>query len=302
MNPETLMYDIERVIEEIDLVSKNINVNDMGVFGKISLRKPKFRPAELGFIKTISWFYVLYVEIAKISIEFLCERLVAYGIDTENKLHSHTRTVEHLRTYLQHHIDSSQRHDRFIQETCESWFRTHSGTSVPEEDNQWKDCLIGFLNGTFIFLKALRECVRCIEGDESREQIIHDWQFRLNRYYSPEQFDELIAIVSADMGREHIDPVKLRKRFYSLWIQELRQQLGKCDFKIEARKLIEHALLFSNTPVLPITGKDIIEYFNIEPGQKVGSILNQARIIYDADPCSKDELLRKIINLMIENY
>jgi len=47
-------------------------------------------------------------------------------------------------------------------------------------------------------------------------------------------------------------------------------------------------------PVLPITGHDIINEFNVVPGPIVGQLLEKARNFYNTEPCSRDELLEKI--------
>jgi len=69
---------------------------------------------------------------------------------------------------------------------------------------------------------------------------------------------------------------------------------GNYNFKVEARKLIEHALLDTMTLVLPITGRDIMGKLDIPPGPQVGNLLEKARIIYNNEHCSRDELLEKL--------
>ena len=93
--------------------------------------------------------------------------------------------------------------------------------------------------------------------------------------------------------------MRFRNRFYDKWIQELATQTRNYDFEQEARKLIEQSLLTSTTPVLPITGGDIIDRFEIEPGPRVGDLLRMARQLYDAAPCSKDELLTRLSERVI---
>ena len=83
-------------------------------------------------------------------------------------------------------------------------------------------------------------------------------------------------------------------RFYTEWVKELELLQGNYDFEVEARKLIEHVLLQKMIPVLPITGQDIINEFNVVPGPIVGQLLEKARNIYNNEPCSRDELLEKL--------
>ena len=73
--PDKIMYDVLLLIEEIDRVAVGVTRRGKGVFGKLSLRMPKFEPAELGFLRTVSWFYVLYYEVGRVDVEFLAQNL-----------------------------------------------------------------------------------------------------------------------------------------------------------------------------------------------------------------------------------
>ena len=293
-DPASLMYEVLKLSEEINYVASKLNSDGRGVFNDLSLRKPKLVPAELGFERTVSWLYVFYQEAGEVNVEFLTERLPAYGLDPDGKFGAHLSIVQKLRTFLQHNLDPNRTQNRRIQEDCERWIKNQCKTPVPEQEEQWHSCLISILNEAIDFLKVLRSCIRNIEQDESCEQITREWDFRRNRYHPPHEFDRLIAQVGADMGRENIEPIRLRKRFFEKWIKELDLLQGNYDFEIEARKLIEHALLVETTPVLPLTGDDIMREFNLGPGPQVGVLLQRARVLYDSESCSQDVLLERL--------
>lgn len=380
-DPESLMYQILGLKEEIDHVASRLNeINE--VFGPLSLRMPRFIPSELGFLRTVSWLFVMYYEVGKVNVDFLTERLSVYNLDpeylfswdeipgndnvrlieivkwsfnidwvkiakiekidddkairlsneknylllmvnedktsinlrtddgrtdkfivkTENsklriynkKLSKHLIIVQQLRTFLQHNLDPKERHNLVIQEACEQWQKQWCGTPIPGDERQWKICLIHLLNEAIDFFSALLTCIRCIEQDESRDQIIREWDFLRKRYHPPHEFDSLISKVAADMGREELDAARLRKRFYEEWVKELELLQGSYDFEIEARKLIEAVILYKLASVLPITGNDIIAEFNISPGPEVGQFLDRARKLYITQPCSREQLLKKL--------
>lgn len=154
--------------------------------------------------------------------------------------------------------------------------------------------MLSLLDQAIAFVKAIHDCIRCVEGDDSRERIILQWDVRLQRTHPPHEFDRVISIAAADMGRENLDPVRFRKRYYDKWVAELRMLRGGYSFDAEARKLIENALLTEAIPVLPITGADIMEEFGLAPGPDVGKLLKRAKGINDAAPCSRAELLAKL--------
>jgi hypothetical protein len=97
------------------------------------------------------------------------------------------------------------------------------------------------------------------------------------------------------MGRENVDSVRIRARFYDQWELELSLLQPDYEFHVEARRLIERTLLSVLTPVLPITGKDVMEVFGIAPGQKVGQLLARAQKIYATLPCGREELIAQLM-------
>ena len=384
LKPESLMYKLLYVQQEIDKVASRLLKID-GVFGSTSLRNPKFNPPELGFLRLVSWLYVMYEEVGKPNVQFLVELFSAYKLGMEhlfnwneipgsenenllktihrefeidlregatvekiypnkillisnrknrhsltinndttqvnlriedgrtykfsviaenkdlkvydNRLVRHPLLVRQLRTFLNHNLDAIEDHDISVQDSCELWFKRQCGTPVPEKDHQWRICLIGLLKEAIIFFEGLRNCVRNIEKDESRDQITSDWSFRLKRYHPPNEFDYLISKTAMDMGREKLDIVRFRRRHFVEWTNELSLLQGDYNFQIEGRKLIERELLNKTRPWLPITGEDIINELSIIPGPDVGQILDIARDLYTAEPCSKEELLQKLKGL-----
>lgn len=218
----------------------------------------------------------------------------SYQDRIEGEAVDHYKRVGRLRTYLYHNLDPTKPRDLHVLKTCEEWIRRQCGTAEPDNDHQWHTCLIAILRESTLFLQKLLKALRGIERDEWIEDLLDKWNLLRKSYYPPHKFDELVGIVAQDMGREYIDPQRVRKRYYDEWIREITLISGDFDFEIEARKLIEHTLLFETTPVLPITGLDIMKEFNIPPGPSVGEHLERARKIFLSNPCPGNELLGKL--------
>jgi hypothetical protein len=229
-----------------------------------------------------------------VGVTFLTERFGAYKLDHDGASVAHYQLVQKLRTYLQHNLDLRETHDLQIVQDCQAWLAKQCGTAVPDTESRWAKCLTALLRESFEFLEALLMVLRQIESDESRLAIRDDWLLRLTRYHPPQQFDEIIPQIAADMGREHLDCIAFRRRFHDRWIQSLRGLTVGYDFKAEARKLIEDALLRDVTNVLPITGQDLISEFSLAPGRIVGTLLAEARKIYEQSPCSREQLLTRL--------
>src|SRR5438309_574362 len=56
------LMNIIRLVENLDSICTSLRGARGRAFEDISLRKPKFIPPELGFIRFVSWLYVLYYE------------------------------------------------------------------------------------------------------------------------------------------------------------------------------------------------------------------------------------------------
>jgi hypothetical protein len=289
--PDGLMYQVISKVEEMNHVAARLGEKPLAVFEPLSLRVPRFMPAELGFLRTVSYLFVLYNEVGKVGVRFLQDRLDTYSSGHHSHCKKHFHLVRSLRTYLQHNLNPKQDHDRGIQETAENWLRAKCGTPLPGTEQQWLTCLLELLLEASQFMEGLSFTVRGIETDESREAICRAWQNQIDRNHPPGEFDKLIAEVAIDMGRDNIDAVRIRNRFYDQWEQELSLLEPNYEFRTEARKLIERALLSSLSPVLPITGRDIMEKFGISPGPKVGRLLADAQKIYSLRPCGREDLM-----------
>lgn len=293
--PQSLMLIVLDLVNETNLVGLRLYPKGGEVFGRVSLRVPSLQPFELGFLRTVSWLYALYHEAGKWNLEFLYEQLKASGLDQDKIHYKHVESVQQLRTFLQHNLDPTKEQNRTIQYTCEHWFKAQCQVAVPTTNMHWKLCLLNLLQEVQIFLRTLQEYLRGVEQDEGRALLVQQWEDHLQRSHPPHEFDRLISIVAADMGRDKIDVVRLRKRYLDKWIKELHALSAPYLFEVEGRKLIEHVLLTEMTPVLPITGKDLIDHFALTPGPQIGELLQLARKLYMENPCSRDDLLAQLV-------
>ncbi|MGJ0485138.1 MAG: hypothetical protein ACR65R_11490 [Methylomicrobium sp.] len=293
MTPENYMYRIFGLRDELNGLVYPITGIER-VFESMTLNQPKFSPAELGFIRSISWLYGFYYEAGKIGVSFLLKYLEVYQLECNGYHAEHYKIVRNLRTFLVHNLDLEAIHDKQVVQTCQIWFRQGCGTSFPSEEEHWQPLLIHLLGEAVAFLEVLTDCVRKIEGDENRDMICGQWAQRIRRYYPPHLFDEIIPEVLQDIGRTEMDAIRLRKKYYSDWARVLEIYDAEFDFKTEARKLIEDAALSENKSIPPVTGKDIIEYFDIAPGPLVGDLLEQAKQLYIVERCDKPTLLERL--------
>lgn len=294
MDYEAKMYEIIQCITIINKLTSSITFKKIIAFEDTSICMPKFKPAELGFIRMVSWLYVHYYEVGKISVKFLIEKSQYFKLSNLDESTKHFKRTNNFRTYLQHNLDLKKERNLLIQTECEDWLKNKCDTCIPESEEDWKKCLDSMMNDAVIFFNMIKNCLQQIERDNNWNQISEEWVIRQNRCYPPHIFDEMINEVATDIGREYIDAVKTRIKFYSSWTKELENKIGKFDLKKEARKLIEHALITEMTPVLPITGRDLMDKFGLEPGTEIGRLLTEANKSYQSSPCTGEELLERI--------
>ena len=237
------MYQIIALREEINQVASRLIGMGHGVFEEASLGMPKVEPAELGFLRCVSWLFVLYHEVGKVGVVFLKERFAAYDVDPCGDSPTITRwckaSERSCSTISTRARDTTRASGRYVR-------RGLIVSLVPRCQEQTiigSGALDGLLVEAVQFLNGLLSVVRAIEKDESRGQICREWLFRIRRYHPPHAFDELISRVAADMGRDGIDPIRLRGRFYDRWVQDLSLLQADYEFEVEARKLIERAIL-----------------------------------------------------------
>ncbi|MEK7996653.1 MAG: hypothetical protein AAB403_22855 [Planctomycetota bacterium] len=288
------MYELLRMIEQINRVAMTMPGLAGGVFAPVSLEIPKLAPPELGCMRVVSRLFVQHFEAGKIGTAFLEARGDVYGHDPEQKVKRHRLLTQQLRTFFQHNLDSKKPQDRDIVEGCERWFRENCGTAVPSTDEHWGKCLSALLAQAQECFEILLKTLRSIEADESCLNICREWELRIKRHHPPHMFDELIAKVAVDMGRDGIDASSLRKRHYDSWQKHMSLLQDGVDFEAEARKLIEYSILNLAPKVLPVTGKDLMEEFGLGPGPMIGQLLTSAQQLYEAEPCSREDLLQRL--------
>lgn len=293
--PKDQLVEFVRLRERIDDLSRALLSSATPVFGAVSLPTPDVDAApELAFIRTASWLYSHYKESGRVGVKFLMDRPAVQSLP---EIRSHERLVHALRTWSQHTINPAPgNHDRGILKTCSDWFENVSDVLLPSSNEDWERALRALLEEACEFVSQLTKQVEDIRADEARSQICQQWEDRISRDWPAHRFHTIVSTVASDMGRNTVDPVALFKRSEN----EIRKALritNESDLEFAARQCIERVLLAEVSKLLPITGKDIIETLGVEPGKKVGELLQEARKIYEEAQHTRDQLLERLAPL-----
>lgn len=293
-DPYALMYALIASTDSLRNLIVALTGSSRSCFENPSVAAPKLEPAELGFIRMVSWLFVLYFETGRVSTKFLLKKLAVYSMDAEGRLANHTRAVGSLRTLLQHHLEFNDPRDAETREVCHKWYSGQCGTAVPDNDGHWKDCLVAIAREGLEFLQALAAVARRIEADESRETICEQWKSKLGRYRTPRECENFVSKIASDMARDYLDVRTLTQRHHQGWIKELELLSFDSEVDVALRRLIETAILSDVTTTLPITGEDVMAYFGLPPGRQVGDLLRLANKLFAERQSNGDELLARL--------
>ena len=283
------MYDVLGFRDRLNGISKGFP-NIGAFFGPVSLGLPKLQPAELGFIRVVSWLYVHYFEAGKLGIDFATSQVAIAGIDS-GTFKSHRTRIQQLRTYCQHNLTFADEHSNAISAACEAWFKEMCGTHHPSTEHHWSELLTKLIDEAAGYFNSLERILRSIEVSDACEQILEQWNIRIKRFHAPHKFEKIIDEVAADWGHDNFNAVAFRKRFYDRWRNSFEYRTDECDFETEARRLVELALLSEQQNTLPIDGRDVMAEFDIPPGRRVKEVLQIAQEIFSSGPCAREELL-----------
>lgn len=260
-------------------------------FGEMHVLLPNPTNPESGFIRATSWLYCLYFETGRVSISFLRRLGEAYALLEREMFSQHIETVRCLRTELHHNLGFASS-DLIARTAAENWRRRACGTAVPQTLDHWKACYTRIVDDAHTFLGGVDAVVRRLESDgHGAKQHINEWLRCLNRDWAASAFDPLIDSAKYRIAREALNTVAFRNCHIDKWRKCLDLLEDDFDFDFEATRLIEKTLLNEDSVILPITGKDVMESLKIEPGPRVGALLEEARRYFEVHGCARDELL-----------
>ena len=294
--------DLQRFVTLVgDLESSAIRLisHPHPVFRPVALRQPGVGGnPELAFMQVTSWLYVHYFEAGRPGLGFLRRQAEGF-LPGPFEEWRHTAIVNNLRTSLQHNLELSTHSDIEIERLCGEWFRMTCQHVRPGTDDEWRLCTSQILVEAADLIEVLLSTVRDIEDSQFRDTILTQWSRALDRHHDPGEFDTIIEIVCADLGHGELDVVAFRNRHLAAWRKRIEQLDDGFDFRFEARRLVEDALLSEWPRLLPITGTDIIRELAIPAGRDVGRALEMARSFYHAGTFNREDLLHKVREKML---
>lgn len=289
----------DELIERFVLARKAINDKALEfagieVYSPVAMPRPVARYPELDFLKALSWVYMHHIEAGGVSVRYLVRFLDGYSLDGDRRGRNHLDILVKLRTEMQHNLVNRSEGDKRTMLACRNWYFETCSTWAPSEDDHWTVCGVRLLEDANALISSLDSALRRLATDDESSGYRETWLKRVSRDHRPNEFDEVIEKVKIDLGRNELDGVAFRKRYFDRWKAQLELLVEDYRFEEEARRLVETSIITETTATPPITGADLMTEFHLAPGPEVGRLRRIAQEIYNAEPCPRGELMRRI--------
>ncbi len=293
--------EILKKIKDIDNLTASILGSNFKLFGEVSLPLIGATVNEAAFSKLISFFYVIYFESGKASLDFLMKEYLSVFINLKIYEDDPRKTIHNLRTLFQHNLDINDEEDRKKIENCRMWFNSVIEMDYPGSSNEWSHPLELIISVQYGFLVDIEESVKYIESTEEKDYIADVWKGKAFNVRSVYSFEKICTAITPYFGLEDLNTNDFCKRRIQQWIKDLNILDYGYDFEKEAAKLIERDLIkFVNeeSQRLPITGNDIMIAIGLsKPGKIIGELLRKSKLYYEENPCSPEDLLNYVVQL-----
>lgn len=286
----TLMVSVDTLVNSISSGQIPYFFNELRI-------NSQFISAEAAYLRLVSWLYIhLFEDSSSDNIIFITDRFESHGISPEN-YNEFRKQIHSSRTILQHSYDISKSTDLEKLREHEYWLmnRVNKTDQLNEED--WTVCCMSLMNDFILIIESIRSILKNIQSNsEFLQIIIQDWINYLSKSISYYNFELILNKVLHILDLNFVPVDSLLRRNIEKWRSELRNY-SAANVEETLQRIIERDVLLSlkalNIPI-PITGSDIIEHFNIQPGRKVRVLLEKATEIFIENPCSRENLLTRL--------
>lgn len=300
MNDENYSTAIERIQTLLIIINKTAEENNklQPVFKLQSIPSLTFTCYEAGFLRIVSWLYMVFYEAGRADTIFLLEKMKGFELDKDGIYKDYYKLIHALRTNLQHSMNFQNQRNDALKQATELWFIKQIHISYPRTSAEWRKCLRMLLIEALSLFEAMEKMVQIIISDDDSKQLILSWNQDASHFHEPSDFDQIIYNVAHEIGIQ-IDVVKHRNKYFELWTKKIEVLPAGYDFESEARKMVQKTLL--EDPPIPVTTSEIMKELKITAGPIVGYYLKQAKQLYFDSPCSREQLLERLKTVSLPN-
>jgi hypothetical protein len=275
-------------------------LNDLGtlagfgqLFPPVTPRPPNGAFPELDFIRFVSWLYAHWHEAGRVSVGVMYPATEVFNTDAVELLSEHLNIVASHRTLLHHDLGGEILRGGDTRSRCEAWFNVACGTPEPTHQDGWRLAFAALCDEARLALEAIEAALQRLSADASIEDWVKRWQLANDRQLDDGDLDSRVGALASQMGIGPLRVPEFRRRFRAGWSEQVRfcptPEITRTLDRAIASDLLRHAQRQH-----PLTPDDVIEHLGLAQGIMVGDAMRMARNIFDASPCPKDELLRRL--------
>lgn len=250
---------------------------------------------ELNFLFSIVFFYGLFVELSRVNLDFIIEKMKSMTNGNYKHLSIVKNNVVALRTNYFHNLDPSKERTKETLKSCSMWYLKSCGKYSPEDDSDWSQCFETLKSDSLSALNSIKQCINIILDDEDKDYIIDDWATRKSKDLQDYQLEEIVSQVFQLLNLKQ-DSYKFTKT-NSNKIKSHISGLSALPLEgliLESRLFIEHLVFEADMLICPLSAKEIQEIFNVT-GKDLGDIKQKAIKIFNQDVYqTKDEIIAKL--------
>lgn len=286
-----------KIKDDINLIINNINtinelydtlfVDEQIQFDNSFFRTNENEPDifrdnnELLFLYSISFIYNLYHDRGQSNIDFIIGKMRGEQLNDSKQ---HKELINSLRTYFFHFLSNKRKNDNDKKRDVTFFYFEVCGQELPIDDEDWKKCVCKIIEEANTFLSNIILCIK----NSDKLLLKKEWLSNKTR--------ELPVQELKDSIKNYIIIYDIRIECNSYY-QRIEKHLTK-EFKqvshnnLQYKQIMEHMdnfignLIEKRTEVPPlISGKDLLNRFDIEPGPKMKEMINYANRKHQESPC-----------------
>ena len=261
----------------------------------ISVRLPSGKNDEASFLRLINWSYVLIFEAGRVAIPYLLE-FRKRDCDSPYDPQVACERVRSLRTWISHNMFLENDRDLKLSRNVHRWFHNTCGVSPPQTACQWENCCHTLCAEVIKVIECCQVATNHILSlDDDGQETIADLRRRIQKVWPAYEFDKLVNDAAIRIGLK-INVKTFRERRLNKW-REFVEYIPESDNpEGQVIRMIERDLLNYSANILPISGQNIMEILNLDPGPQVGIVLLRVRDIVQGGVSDPDEIKKIIIS------
>ena len=249
---------------------------EKNVLKDIGTRGPAGAGDEAGFLRLVAWSYAFLYERGRIVIPYLLQ-LPGQDVVVVQR-HSRTRkSVQTLRTWFFHGLDSESDRDLEIAKAASEWFLTHCKTTSPQKTGDWDRAFSALCEQVVHIAIHCTTLISDIAGDPERMELqFGALRLRIKRDWQAFEYDQFVEDAATRLG-ERIEAKGFRERRLADWRKFLATLPEDADLRAEMQRVIDGEVFLHFRSRLPITSEELIQTFALTPGKDVLFGLEMAR-------------------------